>query len=213
MRKLIVLGVVLAGLAGVDVAAKGWAESKLADKARVEAGAGASAGADIDSFPFLGRLAVSGKAGDVTFTLHDVAAQQLHFTTVRLSFADVTLDKGRLFKGKAELKSIDKGTITVALSAEDLTKQLGVPVTIDDGKVSVTVGGRVVAANTSVTSEGSLRLQVASLPAFNVPIPRTRLISCPVARVEVDDGRLEASCDVEEIPPAFLRAASRVVNG
>jgi hypothetical protein len=54
-----------------------------------------------------------------------------------------------------------------------------------------------------------VRLQVQGLPAFNVPIPQTRLVSCPVDKVVVDDGELRASCTVEEIPPALLRAASQ----
>jgi hypothetical protein len=213
VRKLVVLVVVAAFLTGVDVVAKNAAEGQIEKRARVEAGGSASAAADIKSFPFVGRLLVSGRAGDITVTLHDVTASALQFTTVRIALVDVKLDKAKLFKGKAEITHIDKGTITVGLSASDLSKQAHVPVTISKGKVFVTVAGRTLGAVPAVSAEGSLRLSVEGLPAVNLPIPRTRLISCPVSRVNVREGELLASCDITEVPPALLRAASRVVSG
>lgn len=209
MRKLLVASVVVVVLGAVDVMAKSWAESQIESRARNEGGAEASASASIHSFPFLGRLLLTGSAGDVDLRMHDVAAQQLKFSTVGIDLVDVRLDRNKLFSGDAELRSIDKGTITVGFSAEDLSEQLKVPVTIDDGKISVTVRGATAVATPVATAEGSVRLQVQGLPAFNVPIPQTRLVSCPVAKVEVDDGELRASCTVEEIPPALLRVASR----
>ena len=213
MKKLIFLGALAAAGLAVDVGAKSYAQSELEARARAEGAASASA--DIDSFPFVGKLLLAGQAGDITFSLRDVTTERVTFSTVVLALSDVKLDKGKLFDRKVEITDIDKGTITVGFSAAELGKRLGgLPVTIDDGRVSVTVAGQVVAATPSVTAEGSIRLTAAAgvpgAPTFNVPIPQTRLVNCRVSRVKVEDGVLEASCDINEIPPALLRAAQRV---
>ena len=212
MKKLIFLGVIAALGIAVDMGAKSYAQSELESRARAEGAASASA--DIDSFPFVGKLLASGNAGDITLSMRDVATERVTFSTVVLALVDVKLDKGKLFDRKVEITDIDKGTITVGFDAADLSRRLGMPVTIDDGEISVTVAGQVVAATPAVTAEGSIRLTasagVAGMPSLNVPIPQTRLVSCKVSRVTVDDGVLEASCDINEIPPAMLRAAQRV---
>lgn len=215
MKKLIFLGVLAALGVAVDVGAKSYAQSELESRARAEGAASASA--DIDSFPFVGKLLAAGAAGDITLSMRDVATENVTFSTVVLALSDVKLDKGKLFSRKVEITDIDKGTITVGFDAAALGKRLGMPVEIDDGTVSVTVAGRVVAATPSVTAEGSIRLTATAgapgAPSLNVPIPQTRLVSCRVSRVKVDDGVLEASCDINEVPPALLRAAQRVGTG
>lgn len=215
MRKWFILLTVLALLGGVDAAAKTMAENQIERRARLEAGVNASASADIDSFPFLGKLLVTGNAGDLTLRLKEVAGQQLTFSTVSLRLSDIHLDKGKLFSGKVEITSIRRGTITVGLDAAALQRVIRMPVKMGDGQVTVTVAGQPIAVSPSVTSEGSVRLSAQGFPAFaavNVPFPQTRIVSCRVSRVVVDDGELRASCDIDKIPPALLRAASRVVS-
>jgi hypothetical protein len=215
VRKLVILLVVLSVLGAVDAAAKAMAENQIERRARLEAGSSASASADIDSVPFLGKLLATGNAGDLTVRLKEVAGQQLTFSTVSLKLQEIHLDKGKLFSGKVEITSIRRGTITVGLDADALERIIRMPVKLEDGEVRVTVGGQPVTVSPSVTAEGSVRLSASGFPGFtgvNVPFPQTRIVSCPVARVVVADGELRASCDIDKIPPALLRAASRVAN-
>ena len=213
MKKYVFIGVFLALLGGLDAVAKGWAESKIESRARAEAGVNASASADIDSFPFVGKLLAFGNAGDLELRLRDVQSQSLKFSRVTITLEDLNLDRGKLFSGKAEVTSIDTGTITMGFTAADLSAAVKMPVEIADGRISVTVRGVKVAAVPEATAEGSVRLQVSGLPAVNVPIPRTRLVSCSVDKVSVKDDELRASCTIEEIPPALLRAAQDALAG
>jgi LmeA-like phospholipid-binding len=212
IRKLIVLGVVLAALAAGDVAVKSKAESEIAKRARVEAGASARASAHIKSFPFVARLLASGSAGDVTLTLHDVQGQSIRFSTLSISLVNLKLDRSKMFKGKAYLTHVDRGTITVGLDAAALQSVIHYPVGIADGRLFVTVTGRRFAVTATTGVKGTVHLQAQGLPPIDVPIPQTRLASCPVDRVAVQDNEVRASCDVNEIPPALLKAASGVVN-
>jgi hypothetical protein len=210
VRKLIVLAVVLGGLAVGDTAVKSWAESKIEARVRVEAGGDSNPEADIKSFPFVGRLLVAGNAGDISLDLRNATAGPLRFSTLSIEMTEVHLDRAKMLSRKVELTSIDKGVVTMGFKASDLSTALRVPVVIADGKVRVTVAGRQIEARPTVTAEGSLRLQADGVPALTVPIPRTRLVSCPVASVDVVGDELRASCVVDEIPPGLLRAVSRV---
>jgi LmeA-like phospholipid-binding len=205
-----VLGaVVFVGLGFLDVAAKGWAEGKIEDRARAEVGAEVSTSADIDSFPFVGKLLLTGSAGDIQLVMRDVDLQRLRFSRLEVDLFDVRLDRGKAMSGDAEITDIERGVITMTFTAADLGRAVNLPVEIEDGKITVTARGVKVAATPQITAEGSLRLQVSGLPTVNVPIPRTRLVSCAVKDVKVEGGALEASCTISEIPPALLRAASR----
>lgn len=209
-RKLILLGLIVVVVGGgfLDVAAKGWAEDKIEERARAEVGADVTTRADIDSFPFLGKLLLSGSAGDIQLVMNDVDLQRLRFSRLEVELFEVKLDRGKAMSGDAEVSDIDRGVITMTFSAQDLSRAVNLPVTIDNGQITVEARGVRASATPQVTAEGSLRLQVQGLPAVTVPIPRTRLVSCAVSEVKVDDGELEASCTVSEIPPALLRAAT-----
>ncbi|MDQ1446570.1 MAG: hypothetical protein QOI20_3034 [Acidimicrobiaceae bacterium] len=210
MRKLLVVGVVLAALVALDAVAKGFVESQIESRARNEAGVEASASAHIHSFPFVGRLLVTGSAGDIDLRLKDVAGQQIRFSRLSISLADVRLNKAKLLTRKAEITSIDKGVITMGFTAADLGQIVHLPVTMSNGRIVVSVRGATAVAFPSAAADGSLRLKVSGLPDFTVPVPRTRLVNCAVRDVKVSGGELQASCVVEEIPPALLRAAQRV---
>ncbi|HEV7887427.1 MAG TPA: LmeA family phospholipid-binding protein [Acidimicrobiales bacterium] len=213
MRKWIVLGAVLAALVGLDSAAKAMAESQIEKKARLEAGADARASADIKSFPFLGKLLLSGNAGDITLSMKDVDGRQVRFSTLSIALADVHLDKAKLVTGKAEITSIRKGVITVGLRAAELEKVVRYPVRVSSGVVTVTVAGRHLTAKPVAAGGGNVRLEFQGAAAVTVPFPQTRLLNCPVSKVDVVEDELRASCEVTQIPPALLRAASRVIGG
>jgi hypothetical protein len=213
VRKLIVLGVVVVvGLGALDFAAKAKAASEIAKRARQAAGPQASASASIKSFPFLGRLLAGGAAGDLTVTVHEVDASPIRFSTVALALFNVKLDKAQMFKGKAQITHIDRGTITVGLDAAALTRLSHSTVEVAGGHVVVLYAGQRVAASVSAGTAGTIRLSAAGLGMVSLPIPQTRLVSCPVSRVVVQGDEVRASCDVNQIPPALLKAAARVGN-
>lgn len=199
-------------LGGGDVAAKQYAQHQIEQRAQIQAGDGATAKAAIHSFPFVGRLLVTGSAGDLDLRVHHVVAQAVTFSTVRVQLYDVHVDKGKLLgQRKVELTSIRKGVVTVGIDQAELTKRVGFPVTVSGGKVSVDVRGQTVVAVPSVVN-GSLRLQLGPLPALTVPIPKTDLIACQVATVVLNGGEVRLSCETDNIPPALLKAASRAVS-
>lgn len=202
MRKLLFFGLLAALLVGADFAAKGVAEKRIEDRAAEAAGAGASATATISSFPFLGRLLVSGSVPEVEVRTSGVEAGPLTLRAVTVDLDGVELDRDALFGGEVQLRDIDRGRVTVELDAGVLSRVLDVPIAIDDSTVSVEVAGQRVTASAEVR-EGALVLNVAGLPALTVPVVRTELSPCDVAGVEVRGDRLLLTCQIADVPVAL----------
>lgn len=211
MRKLIFLGVVVALLGAGDVAARSYAEAKLATRARQEAPPGATVDTSVKGFPFLGRLALNGTVSEVDFHLENVDAGAIVFAAVDVDLHGVHLDRRRLLNDrKARLTSLDRGTVTVDITEDALSNALRVPVTIANGDVTVRLLTQDFDVTPVITTEGSLRFEGQGMArVLSLVIPKTDTVPC-VGRVTVLAGRLRLMCNITEIPPAFLDAARRV---
>ncbi|HUP71194.1 MAG TPA: DUF2993 domain-containing protein [Acidimicrobiales bacterium] len=204
MRKLIAISVLLTVLGVVDQGARVFAENKLEEKARAEARGAASVSARISSFPFLGRLLVSGSVPTVEVRAEKTALSDLLSASVAVDMQGVQLERDALFSGKVRLRGIDAGTITVELDAAGLGRVLKLPVQIAGDEVRLTVAGRTVAARAAMDA-GALVLEVAGLRTFRVPIARNGLVNCTAANAEIRGDTIRLTCQVDEVPPALRR--------
>jgi len=195
---------VLTVLGAVDQAARVFAENKLEERARAKAPGASSVKADISSFPFLGRLLLSGSISNVELRAERTELNSALTGAVEIDLRGVTLKRDALFSGSVKLEDIDSGTVAVELDTPAIGRVLKVPVTVSDGEVRVTIAGRTIAARTS-TSNGVLRLQVSGFPPFELPVARTDLFNCTAANVTVKGDVIRLSCDVDEVPPALRR--------
>ena len=210
MRKLIVLGVLVAILGVADVAARSYAEAKLDERARQEAPPGSSVDASVSGFPFLGRLLLAGTVSEIDFHLENVDAGVVTFAAVDVDLHGVHLDRQKLFsEQKARLTGLDRGTVTVDITQEALSQALRVPFIIANGQVSVTLLSQKFNVTPTITTEGSLKFSGQGVArALSLTIPQTDTVPC-VGRVTVLAGRLRLACSITEVPPAFLDAAQK----
>lgn len=212
MKKLIVLFVLVGVLAIGDGVAKSIAESKIEERAAAEArgasGTAATISVKITSFPFVARLLMTGDAGDIRVRADRLANGNLTLAALDLRLEGVRLNRDVLLSSRrAEVTSIDAGTITASLTAPDLSKVVGVPVTIADGKVSVTVRGQTVAAQVAPSGDG-IELRVSPFPALRVPFAKSDLLPCGLGDGKVEGDRLVLSCTITEVPPALFRLSA-----
>lgn len=215
MRKLIVILVVGGVLLGADVAAKSYAEGLVAQRIESNLRGQVTADADIDSFPFVGRLLVAGSAGDVHARVNGVSAGRLEFSVVKVSLLGVEVDRDLLLRREVSVTDIESGRAVLELGPSELSSALGVPVEINDNAVEVRVAGQTVEARPSADAE-TLRLTVDPLPALSVPMPEISVAPCAgdVDDVEVTGNRVRIVCTFEEVPRALVRAAgSRPSDG
>ena len=204
MRRLVVLAVVAMVLLVIDQAARLYAEDQLAQRAR-DAGNGAeSAEASIRSFPFLGRLVVSGSVPHAEVRVTGTRVGPLRLAAVEVEASGVQLDRDAMLVGDVRLDAIDRGRVTVGLDAGALTEALNLPVTIADGVVRVARAGVPVNASVALVG-GALVVDVAGLPAVRVPIGRTPLVPCAATGVSIAGARVWLTCEVDELPAVLKR--------
>ncbi len=204
MRKFLALGMVLTVIVAVDQGARVFAENKLEEKARTEVRGASSVDASISSFPFLGRLLVSGSVSTVEVRAERAALSDLLSAAVSVDMRGVQLDRDDLFTGKVRLKGIDTGTITIEIDAAGLNRVLKLPVEIAGGEVRLTVAGRTLASRAAMDA-GTLVLEAAGLRTLRVPIGRSGLLNCVAATAEVVGDVIRLTCQVDEVPPALRR--------
>jgi hypothetical protein len=204
VRKLVLLGLVAVVLVVADQSARVAAEGRLASRARDAATDEDSATADITSFPFIGRLFISGSVPRVRVRVEGPRAGPLRLAAVVVDASGVVLDRGRLVRGDVRVEDIDRGSVAVEIDGAALAETLRLPVTVRDGQVRLSVGGVAVPAAAEV-DDGTLVLRVGGLPAFRVPVVRTPLVPCTLATLTVTNDRVRMSCQMDELPSALRR--------
>jgi len=203
LRKLLLLAVVVGLLAAADLGVRSVAESQLRDRVAASVQSAGPTTVRIESFPFLGRLLTSGGVPRIRISVADITAERLTFARVSLDLEDVTFDRSRLLSQRqVVLQSLRRGTVVAEVTQDRLSGLLGVPVTLERGRVRVRVAGQVFTAAASVT-DNTLRVTVAGLSLPALRIPRIGLLPC-VADAEIVAGLLRLSCQVDKLPTELL---------
>ncbi|HTJ76485.1 MAG TPA: LmeA family phospholipid-binding protein, partial [Acidimicrobiales bacterium] len=98
-------------LVAADLAVRSAAEGQLRRRVAAAAAPAGATTARIDSFPFLGRLLVSGQVSRVEVSAADVTVEGLTFARVAVDLRDVTFDRNRLLSDRTVvLSSLNRGT-------------------------------------------------------------------------------------------------------
>ena len=199
-RLLGALAIVAILLAVGDVAARHWTEGELAR--RIEARVpGSHATVHVTSFPFLGRLAVSGSVPKITAHIDKVANTSLPFAFFDFEVDGVKVDRNTLIQDqKVKLQSISRGEVRAEITEAALSAALGQPVRLGNGEVQVVRQGVSIAAKVAMVNN---RLVLSGPLSLGVAIPKLPILPC-AATVTVRPGRLDVACEVHEIPPALV---------
>jgi hypothetical protein len=219
IRKLVVLGVLAGALLVADVAARSWAESKLADQAAAYYPPSGTSSASIRSFPFLGRLLILGDVPGVSVRMEDLHADLLTVRRLELDLVDVNVDRGELFAGRVRVRDVGAGRIEALVDGSSLARAVGLDLRFADGEVEIhkTVRGVDVSARGRVTLEGNrLHIVPTSVQGLGLPataftvtyqIPGAELLPCQAEVRPVPEGVLVA-CAVDDVPPALVQGAA-----
>jgi hypothetical protein len=188
-----------------DVAARGVAEDQLRRRviSRVEASGGGPAGsvsAKVSSFPFLGRLLVSGTISEVDVSLADVTVRGVTFASVGVELQSVHIDRDSLVQDRrVALKSIGRGTAVVEISGDEISRLLGVTVVLEDGRARVRVAGQLVTVSARLDGD-SLVVGALGLSLPPIPKPPHPLVSTCLGGTEIRAGRLRITCSLDHVP-------------
>ena len=222
MRKWIFLvfpTVVLLSLIVADQAVKGWAESKLAERAAAYYPPGAGSSSSIHSFPFIPRLLFTGEVPRVDVNLDDLRVQAVLIRQLSIHVADVKLDRDELFRGRVHVLDVGRSEIVVTLDGPSLARAIGADVRFTssgDVEVHERIQGVNVRARGKLTVKGNTitvtptsvegRSVPASRFAINYRIPGADLLPCQAEAKVINDAVI-LFCDVVDIPAAFVQVA------
>jgi len=199
LRWLIGLVVVLALALGIgDVVVRDHVQSAVA--ARIERQApGSHATVRISSFPFLGRLAVSGQVLDVDADVTGVTDGHVHFSHVVLHLADLMVSRHAIVKGKLRATSLRSGSVTAEVTQASLRVETGQPVTIGDGTLGL--DGHTVPATVKV-SGGVVTVEADGAARLSLAVPSLAIVPC-LSSARLVPGALELTCRFTGLPAAL----------
>lgn len=205
LRKVLLLLVVVALLVAADVAARRAVEGQLEENIRRDVPSADNPRVQLDSVPFLGRLALFGRVQTVRAWVDDVEASRLRFRRVSVEIHDVKVDRRRLVADRRlDLQSAERGTAVAELTQGALRDALdGLPVVLEEGRIGVTVRGASVTVEASIR-DGVLRLSAGRLSIPPIRVPKLPLLPC-ITNAEAGPGVLRLSCRVNEVPQELLR--------
>ncbi|MHB1535277.1 MAG: hypothetical protein ACYC1D_11860 [Acidimicrobiales bacterium] len=202
VRKLTSLVVVLAVFVGLlsvaDVVIRRQVQSGIASRID-QRDPGALASVDISSFPFVGRLAVSGTIPEMRIDVTGVTAGPLVFSRVDLNLSYLRIRRGALLHGHVELVGLRRGVVTADISQESIDHITGLPITFGPGTVGA--GGLEVPVKLSV-HRSAVTFRFASLPTLTLNIPSLNLLPC-VGGAAIVPGALQVSCTFTGLPAAL----------
>lgn len=205
---LVGLVAVLVALAiGLDVAARLWAQSRLAARAKQASGA-SGASAEIGNFPVLYRALATGEVPHVVVKLTGVPAGPVRLSALEVSLQGVAVSRHALVdQRRLVLAGVRAGIVSATLSAASLSRIVGRPVRLlADGRASVTVGGQAETVTPVLTPAGDLVLRFASGLVAAVHLPHLALLPC-LGAVQVGAGTLRLSCTLHQVPASLAQAA------
>jgi hypothetical protein len=215
---LVVPTVIVLALIVGDRAAKGWAESKLAERAAAYYPPGSGSSASIHSFPFLGRLLFSGSIPRVDVNLDDLRVDAVLIRQLSIHVSDVKLARGELFHGRVHIDDVGQGRIVATLDGPSLAKAAGVDARFTPGEVQIhqKIQGVDVFAKGKVSVKGNLvTVTPTSVEGLAVPpsrfaisyrIPGIEILPCQ-ADVRIIQNGVVLACNVTDIPAALVQAA------
>lgn len=209
MRRVLLVSfaVVVVVLIVGDVVVRLVVQDQMAKAVKQNVSGVQSVSASISSFPFLGWLAVNGSVDKVSIRLEGVTTDQIDISQLRASAHGLHLDRGDLSHGKITVTRVSSVDVHAVLTDAELSRAAGVPVQVSPSAASVTIGGRTVHVQATVSGR-KLRLGVAGISA-TVTLPSTDLLPCaPTA--QLGDGTVTLSCTADHLPPIVVRAIGSV---
>jgi hypothetical protein len=168
--------------------------------------------AGISSFPFLGRLIVAGKVGEVRIAAIGVRlVGGLDAESIVVDAHNVTIDRGQLTgHRRVVLTGVGHGDVKLTVTGAAISSALGIPVQLTSNGVQATYRGRTVTATLGFRA-GAIVVDLSGVASLRVPMPKIPLMPCqPTATVLGD--RVVLTCSFDRIPPEMVGAANRLSN-
>ncbi len=196
----LLLAVIAVAALGADIVLKNRAETALVAQVNERVPEATGVRAHIRSFPFVGRLLVSGLVSEVDVTAQHSDAGGVSLHDIRVRTEEVELDADAAKDGRAVVRSIKRGSVQAELRQAEINARLprAFQVELQPGSAQVSGPGGTE-ATLKLTPEGKVQLRIAGRTLLDLALPETKLLPCrPTAAFA--SGSLLLTCTFTEIP-------------
>jgi DUF2993 family protein len=225
MKKLLVVLIVLGVLLAIAIGVGAWLDGKARAMAEEEARKRIvdvlppmrAAKVEIEGFPFLFDVLVSGRVDRLRVELSDVQGPGASVESVVLVVDDITIDRDLLIdQQKLAVTDIGRAELTARLTGAAISKVVREQVELEGSTARVHAHGLSAEAQLAVVGR---RIEVRISSSAPLPpearafldrplvfqLPSEEVLPCTPA-LRVVDSRLELGCSVSELPAAVKRA-------
>lgn len=157
--------------------------------------------ADIDSFPFLGRLGLRGEVDHFSLRLEDLVTPGVTFQVLQVNVDGVTFDRSVLLNARVQVQQLERATIKAEITEEAASAAVGVPVTFTPGTATVQVAGQARTAQVAV-ADGDLTLSAQGVGELTITLSETDYFPCAI-EAQVKQGKVVVRCTATELPGAL----------
>ena len=214
LKKLIVLAALLVAILLVgDLLARAYAEGNIERAVEQRTDQIGHVEADIDSFPFTGRLLVTGEVPHLTITARDLSGEGTDvLEALRLDVHGLEINRSVLLdERRVRVTDVDRVTIVAELDGGVLTslaREVGLDLVVVDDGVELSGLGTTLRAGVAV-ADGLVTLSAPPLPPLSIPLPPARLFPCEGSAAVVD-GDVMVECETDALPEVVLDAIGAV---
>ena len=185
---------------GAKIAVERVSARELRNAEQIDAG---GVETSVDTFPFLGRLLVSG-ATSFSIGLDDVTDRGVRVDRIEFDVDGLVFDRGEALEGRVRIDDVERVRATAVINEDTIAAAAGVPVDLEPG--SATAAGSTV--EVAVVGR-QVQAAVPGVGAVTFAVPSTDYLPCEPALVIAQD-RVELSCTTDSLPPLVNQALSEV---
>jgi len=207
---LVLLVAILGGLAYADMRVRHVVEEHARAKITETLPQAQGVGVEIDGFPFVLGVLMSGEVEALHVTVDAVEEQGLRATELSLHVESIQLDTDALLdESRLVVTGIGRATAEGFVSDDEVSKLSGHTVEFGAGTARAEVQGQVIEAAASIQGRlVFLSSNLEGVPPLMFPLPSSELLPC-APQAELMPGKIRLACSVTELPAALRDAMAQ----
>lgn len=153
--------------------------------------------------PMLWYFGIRGALSNGTVTMHDIVADPISVSELRVSAAKLEFARGKFISGEAKITGAPPYQIVVVLSAKNLHDFLNEKVTFQSSVVRTMVDGHTIFSKP--TLDGRFIVLKDSKKSVRIPLPSKAFLPCAPTGMSVGNG-IALSCSSPTLPKVLADA-------
>lgn len=155
--------------------------------------------------PMLYHYGIRGGLSNGSVTLHDVVADPIGISQLRVSAAELEFARGKFLSGEAKITGTPPYDVQVVLSPKNLQDYLNASVTFQSTTLRVTIDGHTMYVQPKLVGR-SIVLKDAK-KTVRIPLPGKEYLPCDPTGIAIGNG-IAVTCDSPTLPKVLADAAS-----